>query len=140
MCKIFKSVLAKFIYTFTLIHGFCFNFFKEKQMKKLFGLSALALMLAFNANAQVDLTTAANDVKATADAATAKVEAAKAAVKAEEQNAIAAVEAKKAELESAVSVADSDITADTDAARAEQDQALKDAKASLDNLRNAINQ
>ncbi|MCQ2741031.1 MAG: hypothetical protein MJ210_02815 [Alphaproteobacteria bacterium] len=105
-------------------------------MRKLFGLSALALILAFNANAQINLTTAANDIKATADAATAKVEAAKASVAMEEQNAIAEIEAKKAEVASAVAATEND----ADDVRTEQEKAIEDAQVSLDNLRNAIAQ
>ena len=105
-------------------------------MKKLFGLSALALMLAFNANAQVDLTKAANDLKTAADVATAKVEAAKANVAAEKQNAVAEVEAKKAEVESAVAAKESD----ADDVKDEQSKAIEDAKASLNNLQNALSE
>ena len=105
-------------------------------MKNLGALLAVALLFSMNANAQIDLTTAANDLKATADAETAKVEAAKASVTAEKQKAIAEIEAKKAEVEAAVAATEDA----ADDVKAEQTKALEDAKASLNNLQNAISE
>ena len=85
-------------------------------MKKLFALTALALVLSVNANAQFDVTAAANSVKQAADTATAKVEETKATVAAQKQAADKESAAKKAE----------------------QEKAVEDAKASLNNLKNSL--
>ena len=85
-------------------------------MKKLIAFMAVALVFAFNANAEFDVTAAANTVKGAADAATAKVE---------EVKADAAAQKKAADEEAA-------------AKKAEQDKAVEDAKSSLNNLKNAL--
>lgn len=85
-------------------------------MKKI--IAALAVVLAFTsaANAEFDVTAAAQKVKTVADDATAKIEAKK-----------AEADAKKAEEQKAA-----------EAKKAEQQKAIDDAKASLGNLKDAL--
>lgn len=85
-------------------------------MKKFFAVMAAVLAFTTVAHAEWDVTSAANKVKETADAATAKIEA---------QKSEAA--AKKAQAE-----------ADKAAKKAEQEKAINDAKESLENLKDVV--
>lgn len=86
-------------------------------MKKILGVLLVMLSFTTAANAQWDVAAAANKVKTAADDATAKIEAKKAEAAAKKSESEAEAEAKKAE----------------------QKKAIEDAKASLNNLKNALN-
>ena len=87
-------------------------------MKSFVAILAVLSCFAAPANAEWDITAAANSVKESADKATAKIEEAKAKQAAKEAEAKADAEAKKAE----------------------QQKAIDDARSSLNNLKNALSQ